>query len=160
MLRLEDMELPHLHHDRLSVSEIARRLDIDRKTVRKYLKEALREYECKPKSWKVDPWRGYLRERWEQGVHNASRLFREMRKGGYEGCYTQVKKAAHGWRSEGQERAFVRFETAPGEQAQLDWRYFGNWGGRRLYGFALTLGSRMQYVEFTQRQDIETYLCR
>ena len=52
----------------------------DRKTVRKYLKEAPREYERKPKSWKADPWRPYLRERWEQGVHNASRLFLEIRK--------------------------------------------------------------------------------
>jgi Integrase core domain len=56
-------------------------------------------------------------------------------------------------------RAFVRFETAPGEQAQMDWGHFGNWGGKRLYGFALTLcWSRMQYVEFTQRQDAETLL--
>ncbi len=63
------------------------------------------------------------------------------------------------WRSEGPERAFVRFETAPGEQAQMDWGHFGNWGGRRLYGFALTLcWSRMRYVEFTQRQDAETLL--
>jgi transposase len=63
------------------------------------------------------------------------------------------------WRSEGQERAFVRFETAPGEQAQMDWGHFGNWDGLRLYGFARTLcWSRMRYVEFTQRQDAETLL--
>jgi transposase len=160
MLRLEDfMEIQKLHHDGWSVTEIARHLDIDRKTVRKYLREAPREYERKPKSWKIDPWRAWLRERWEQGVHNASRLFGEMRKRGYDGCYTQVKRTVREWRSEGRERAFVRFETAPGEQAQMDWGHFGNWGGRRLYGFALTLGwSRMQYVEFTQRQDMETLL--
>lgn len=53
----------------------------------------------------------------------------------------------------------VRFETAPGEQAQMDWGHFGNWGGKRLYGFALTLlWSLMQYVEFTQRQDPEALL--
>jgi hypothetical protein len=41
----------------------------------------------------------------------------------------------------------------------MDWGHFGNWAGRRLYGFALTLcWSRMQYVEFTQRQDMETML--
>ena len=153
------MEIQRLHHDGLSVTEIARHLDIDRKTARKYLRQAPREYERKPKSWKVDPWRSWLRERWEQGVHNASRLFLEIRKRGYDGGLTQVKEVVQPWRSEGRERAFVRFETAPGEQAQMDWGHFGNWGGKRLYGFALTLGwSRMQYVEFTQRQDVETLL--
>ena len=41
----------------------------------------------------------------------------------------------------------------------MDWGHFGNWGGGRLYAFALTLcWSRMLYVEFTQRQDMETLL--
>ena len=160
MLRLEGfMEIQKLHHDGLSVSEIARRLNLDRKTVRKYLRQAPREYERKPKSWKVDPFRAYLRERWELGVVNASRLFAEIQKRGYAGGVTQVRAVVAPWRREGQERAFVRFETAPGEQAQMDWGHFGNWGGKRLYGFALTLcWSRMQYVEFTQRQDAETLL--
>lgn len=153
------MEIQKLHHDGLSVSEISRQLDVDRKTVRKYLSCPPRGYERRPKSWKVDPFRSYLRERWEQGVRNAARLFLEIRKRGYAGCETQVKKVVRPWRSEGQERAFVRFETPPGEQAQMDWGHFGNFGGKRLYGFALTLcWSRMQYVEFTQRQDAETLL--
>jgi transposase len=51
MLRLEDfMEIQKLHHAGLSVSEIARQLDVDRKTVRKYLKQVPRSYERKPKS--------------------------------------------------------------------------------------------------------------
>src|SRR5271168_2737218 len=131
MLRLEDfMELQKLHHDGLSVSEIARQMNVDRKTVRKYLKQAPGKYERKPKSWKVDPWRAYLRDRWEQGVHNASRLFLEMQKRGYEGCLTQVKKVVRPWRSERQERAFVQFEALPGEQAQMDW---GHWDGPGLF---------------------------
>ena len=102
MLRLEDfMEIQKLHHDGWSVTEIARQLNIDRKTVRKYLKETPREYKRKAKSWKADPWRPYLRERWEQGVHNASRLFLEIRKRGYDGCLTQVKRVVRAWRSEG-----------------------------------------------------------
>jgi transposase len=41
----------------------------------------------------------------------------------------------------------------------MDWGHFGNWGGRRLYGFALTLCySRMRYIEFTQCQDIHHLL--
>ena len=89
MLRLEDlMELQKLHHDGLSVGEIARQMNLDRKTMRKYLKHAPGKYERKTKSWKVDPWRAYLRDRWEQGVHKASLLFLEMQKRGYEGCLT------------------------------------------------------------------------
>ena len=42
MLRLEDfMEIQKLHHDGWSVTEIARHLDIDRKTVRKYLRQVI-----------------------------------------------------------------------------------------------------------------------
>ena len=108
MVRLEGfMEIQQLHHDGVSVSEIARRLGMDRKTVRKYLRQAPREYERRPKSWKVDPFRSYLRERWEVGVHNATRLFVEIRKRGYDGGLTQVKTAVRPWRSEGQERCHI-----------------------------------------------------
>ena len=56
MLRLEDfMEIQKLHHDGLSVSAISRQLSVDRKTVRKYLKQAPRGYERKAKSWQVTP---------------------------------------------------------------------------------------------------------
>src|SRR6202166_2531242 len=92
MLRLEGfMEIQKLHHDGVSVSEIARQLNLDRKTVRKYLRQAPREYERKPKKWKVDPFRAYLRERWECGVMNASRLFVDIQKRGYAGGVTQVR---------------------------------------------------------------------
>jgi transposase len=44
-------------------------------------------------------------------------------------------------------------------KARWTWGHFGNWGGRRLYGFALTpCYSRMRYVEFTQSQDIHHLL--
>lgn len=52
-------------------------------------------------------------------------------------------------------RATVRFETLPGEQAQVDWAecgyYLDETGERRkVYAFVMILGfSRMLYVEFT-----------
>lgn len=76
------MEIQQLHHDGVSVSEIARRLNMDRKTVHKYPGQAPRAYERKAKSWKVDPFRAYLRECWELGVRNAARLFVEIQKRG------------------------------------------------------------------------------
>ena len=83
MLRLEEfMEIQKLYHDGVSITEVARCLGRDRKTVRKYLHEAPHAYQRKPRSWKVDGYRSYLRERWEQGVHNRSVLLREVQKRG------------------------------------------------------------------------------
>jgi transposase len=161
MVNLEAwMQLHELYQRGLSQSQIARQLGLDRKTVRKYLRPPPQGYPPRPRRVaKVDPYRSYLRERWEQGVHNARKLWGEIQQRGYPGGYTQVRRLLAAWRAEEQERAFVRFETHPGEQSQLDWAHFGNWQGHRLYLFALTLGySRMRYIEFTQRQDLETLL--
>jgi transposase len=161
MLTLEGfMTVRDLKNNGWSVSAIAEQLDLDRKTVRKYLVQSPQPYQRQnPAAAKIDPYRGFLRERWEQGVHNAHKLWEEARARGYAGGYSQLKLVVAPWREEGRERAFVRFETGPGEQSQMDWGHFGNWGGRRLYGFALTLSySRMRYVEFTQRQNIHHLL--
>jgi transposase len=162
MLNLEDfMNIRDLKQQGWNVSAIATQLNLDRKTVRKYLLEAPQGYKREnPAPCKIDPYRPFLRERWEAGVHNARKLLDEVRDRGYDGGYSQLKLAVTPWREEGRERAFVRFETGPGEQSQMDWGHFGNWGGRRLYGFALTLSySRMRYIEFTQSQDIHHLLC-
>jgi len=161
MFTLEDfMNVRDLKQQGWSVSAIARQLDIDRKTVRKYLLEPPQAYRRQhPAACKIDPFRSFLRERWEQGVHNGRKLFEEIRDRGYAGGYSRLKAIVAPWREEGRERAFVRFETGPGEQSQMDWGHFGNWEGRRLYGFVLTLSySRMRYVEFTQWQDIHHLL--
>ena len=161
MLNLEGfMNIRDLKQQGWSVSAIAEQLNLDRKTVRRYLLEPPQPYKREnPAPCKIDPHRAYLRERWEQGVHNASKLLDEIRGRGYDGGYSQLKLAVASWREEGRERAFVRFETEPGEQSQMDWGHFGNWSGRRLYGFGLTLCySRMRYVEFTQSQDIHHLL--
>lgn len=154
------MEMQSKYQRGMSQSEITRQLGVDRKRVRKYLYRPPQPYGPRvPRTWKLDAYRSYLRELWEQGVHNAHKLFREIQKRGYPGGYPQVRRLVAGWRQEERERAFVRFETQPGEQSQLDWSHFGNWQGHRLYAFALTLGySRMRYVEFTPRQDLGTLL--
>ena len=161
MLNLEDfMNIRDLKQQGWSVSAIAEQLSLDRKTVRRHLLEAPQGYKREnPAPCKIDSYRPFLRERWEKGVHNAHKLLEEIRGRGYDGGYSQLKQAVNPWREEGRERAFVRFETGPGEQSQMDWGHFGNWGGRRLYGFALTLCySRMRYIEFTQSQDIHHLL--
>jgi transposase len=62
-------------------------MDLDRRTVRRYINaDAFPEIaRRKPKRSILDPWKPYLRERWDQGCHNGSRLLREIRAQGYRG---------------------------------------------------------------------------
>jgi len=118
MLNLEDfMNIRDLKQQGWSVSAIAEQLSLDRKTVRRHLLEAPHGYKREnPAPCKIDPYRPFLRERWEKGVHNAHKLLEEIRGRGYDGGYSQLKQAVNPWREEGRERAFVRFETGPGPQ--------------------------------------------
>ena len=118
MFTLEEfMDVRDLKQRGWSVSAIAQQLDIDRKTVRKYLLEPPQPYRRQQpaSSSKLDPFRSILRERWEQGVRNARKLLDEIRERGYTGGYSLLKMAVAPWREEERERAYVRFETGPGE---------------------------------------------
>ena len=117
MLNLEGfMNIRDLKQQGWSVSAIAGQLGLDRKTVRRHLLDPPQPYKREnPAPCKIDPHRVWLRERWEQGVHNARKLLDEARSRGYSGGYSQLKLAVAPWREEGRERAFVRFETGPGE---------------------------------------------
>src|ERR1035441_5918066 len=81
MLILEDfMNIRDLKQQGWSVSAIADELSLDRKTVRKHLLEAPQPYKREnPAPCKIDPYRPFLRERWETGVHNARKLLDELR---------------------------------------------------------------------------------
>ena len=80
-----------LHRQGLSVSAIARRLGIDRKTVRKYVERGLEPpiYQARlPRPAKVAPFQPYLRDRVAAYPDlTGSRLHREIRELGYAGGY-------------------------------------------------------------------------
>ena len=71
-------------------------------------------------------------------------LLREIRELGYEGGYTMLKDYVHPRRHPRQPKATVRFETKPGEQAQVDWGVFSYIGEdgrkRRMWAFVMVLG--------------------
>ena len=166
MLQLEDwMDLKDLRNQGLSISEIARRSGHDRKTVRKYLKDNQppqpKERQKKPS--KLDPYKPYLLSRMSQGVFNCVKLLREIQGQGYPGQVSILKDFIHPYRQQQRELAVIRFETRPGQQAQVDWGHFGqvlvegHW--KKLYAFVMTLGySRMKYLEFTLSCDLEHFL--
>ena len=143
-----------------SARAIARELGLARNTVLRYLKppEAIRPQPRPPQGSKLDPYTEYLEHRMSEGLENCRVLLREIRGLGYEGSYTTVADYARPRRRARQPQATMRFETAPGEQAQVDWgsfSYIGENGRKhRVWAFVMVLGwSRAIYVEFVRRAD-------
>jgi len=148
----------------LAISEIARRTGHDRKTIRK-IRDAPGHptpQERRRRGSKLDPYVPYLRQRVAAGVLNAVKLLEELRRQGYTGGVTLIRRFLHPLR-QWVPVVTERFETPPGQQAQVDWAACGRiWHRdrlRTLSSFTMTLGySRRQYVEFTVSQDMETFL--
>jgi len=148
----------------LSISEVARRTGHDRKTIRKIRDAVVHPPpQVRRKRGSVlDPYKPYLRQRAAAGVLNASKLLGELHRQGYPGGITLVREFVHPLRPV-IPTITERFETPPGHQAQVDWTACGRiWHEEHwcsLSAFVFTLGySRRQYVEFTVRQDLETFL--
>lgn len=140
--------------EQLPIAEIARRLDLDRKTVRRCLRQQeWQPYRRPGRASLLDEHAEYLRVRAAEVHYSAQVLFQELRLRGYRGGYDTVKRFVQPLRTAEAlaERASVRFETPPGHQSQVDW------GSARihfrqqpvvLHFFVLTLGySRRHYME-------------
>ena len=89
-----------LHAQGVSVSEIARRTDLDRKTVRRYVQaEACRERPPRPPVCpSLAPYTAYLRERWSAGCQAAAQLYQEIRAQGFRGAARTVRRYVAAWR--------------------------------------------------------------
>jgi len=165
----ETMMILDLHRQGLSVSAIARQTGIDRKTVRKYIErgmEAPAYGPRKPRSTVIDPFASYLRERVKTypGL-TGSRLLREIRERGYNGGYTAVTDFLRDVRPPATAGFEVRFETPPGEQAQVDFAQFHvvftdePMTPRIVWLFSMVLGhSRLIWARFVMHQNLPTVL--
>ena len=157
--------LYELHGEGESIRGIASRLGISRNTVRKYLRSEVvpRQKGRRPRVSKLEAYRGHVDRRLAEGVSNCVVLLREIRALGYRGGYTTLKDYVQPHRLEGLPAATVRFETEPGEQAQVD---FGTYRYRRpdgsvarVYAFVMVLSwSRALYVEFVPQADLGAFL--
>jgi transposase len=158
-----------LHRQGLTVSEIARQSGLDRKTVRRYIARGLEPPAYgprKPRRTRLDPFAAYLRERVAAypGL-TGTRLLRELKALGYAGGYTAVTDFLRDARPRSASGFEVRFETAPGEQGQVDFAQFQvvftdePAAPRIVWLFSLVLGySRLIWARFVMHQDLPTVL--
>lgn len=170
MIRLGELVMIlDLHRQGLSVSAIARQLERDRKTVRKYIERGLDPPTYgprQPRSTVVMPFAPYLRQRIAAFPElTGSRLLREIKELGYTGGYTAVKDFLRTIRPKAPQAFERRFETPPGKQAQVDFAYFRTVftdepdAERIVWLFSLVLGhSRMMWGRFVAHQDLQTVL--
>lgn len=159
-----------LHRQGLSVTAIARRTGRDPKTIRKYIERGLDLPAYGPRQVgrpnKIAPFVDYLRSRIAAYPDlTAVRLTRELRERGYDGAYTAVKRFVAAIRPRDQPCFEVRFETPPGDQAQVDFARFvtefTDEPGvvRIVWLFSLVLGhSRYVFARFVMHQDLQTLL--
>ncbi|OGM29848.1 hypothetical protein A2630_04175 [Candidatus Woesebacteria bacterium RIFCSPHIGHO2_01_FULL_44_10] len=168
MVKQKEWEkISELLEDGLSVPKVAEEVGRSAPTIYKLIKtggpKTSRQRGMKiPK--KLKSFDSYLRKRIKKGVSNDEKLLSELKKLGYKGSYSSLNRYLKGTQNSNQNyKPAIRFETRPGEQGQFDWGSFGkievNGKVERLYGFVYVLGfSRMMYVEFVIKQNLQTLI--
>lgn len=135
MLKLGDViMILDLAREGLSISAIARRTGLDRKTVRRAIARGVEPPAYKPRPPRqtlLGPYEAYLRERVAAFPElTGARLLREVRELGYKGCYTAVTTFLQEVRPDAGRGFERRFETPPGRQAQSLPRRKPGWTSR------------------------------
>jgi transposase len=146
----------------LSVGQIARQLQLDRKTVRYWLKHDYHPAQRPGRGSKLDPYKPRIRAWLEAHQLSAQQVLQRLQAEGLDVRYTVVADYVRLVRPK-PVKAFLSLHFTPGECLQVDW---GSWGTipigstrRRLSFFVAVLCfSRMLYLEFTLGQGQEQFL--
>ena len=147
----------------LSVAQIAAELELDLKTVEKWVtRPTYQQRRPVKRPSKLDPFKGQIVAMLERHPYSAQQILQELKTRGYSGAYSILKDFVRLVRPV-RKPAYLTLEFAAGECAQTDWGSFG-WipvgsTRRRLSFFVMVLCySRLLYVEFTLGQGMEQFL--
>lgn len=163
----EWMEVKDLYRQGHSIRQICRLTGFSRNTVRKVLRESVPQpSHRKKRASMLDEFKPYLNQRFLETGLSAVRLAEEIRQMGFVGSVDIVRRYLNEVEQPRRlmEKATVRFETLPGEQAQVDWAEAGSFVDetgkmRKVYAFIMILSfSRMLYVEFVLSMKLETLI--
>ena len=154
-------EIHRMFQEGYKVRQIARTLKLSRESVKRYLDNPDPPRPVIVRTSKLDPFKDQVQTFLEQlpSVSGAV-LYQRLRPQGYTGGITILRDYLQEVRPK-KKRAYIRFESPPGEQFQIDWGHFGSlvYGKtpRKLYCLAvIEAHSRMLYGEFTHSQKQES----
>jgi transposase len=165
-------EIVQRHQAGASMRAIARDLDIARQTVKRVLDQVQAQRAqpaaVLPKRRRrgsiLDGYEPILKELLARYPNlTVERALQELQARGFGGQYTIVRQRLRVLRPRPAPAPVVRFETGPGEQAQMDYGVydvdFSAEGRRRVYLFSYLLAySRRQYLHFVEAMDLATTL--
>ena len=145
-------------------TQIADMLEVDRKTIRKYLKNPDKDYqlEKKPHPSMLDEHRDFIVASIKKEL-SGQRIFQDLQTDvGFEGSYSTVRDYIR--KIKGTQQAVYMVMTAlPGEEGQVDFGYIGTLkvGGKRkkAWVFVMTLSfSRYMFVRIVFDQCVKTFI--
>lgn len=146
-----------------SKKAIARELDLDIKTVRKWSSEEWKPQQRRARGEELKEYEAVIANRFSEVGYNAEVLYRELQEAGYEGSARSVRRYVERQREAARpEVATVRYETEPGKQAQVDWGMIGVWIGEqriKVHLFVMVLGfSRRIFVRAYEHERLGNLL--
>lgn len=165
------MEIFKLKESGYSISAISRLTDVDRKTVRKYLgrgksvQPSMKRRKSKPS--KVQSFESdilNLVKYSDVDFPSCPAIYERLVERGYRGSLSLVQKWMSRYRRQQLPKVIVRYETSPGQQAQVDWgekkiRDHRTALVKKVYIFSMVLSwSRMRFTRFVQKADLYHFL--
>jgi transposase len=154
--RLKVFEIHRLIHEGYSQREVAAKLGISRITVAEYIEKPDRTIQAAKRDSIIDSYKETINEFLDKEPDvKAPVVLQRLAAKGFTGKISLVRSYLAQQRGQRRSREpFIRFESAPGQQMQLDWGHcdsltYGN-TQRKLYVLAITeCFSRQLYMEFT-----------
>lgn len=161
------MDIITLHRKGLKQRAIARKLSISRNTVKKYIENPALAFEPphpRIRKSRLDPYSDNIKV-WieEDSDYTAAWIYDRLSNMGFIGSYEIVKRRVRRIKENYHKVAYMRFETEPGYQAQVDFGEFQvakpDGSVTKLFLFSMILGySRKMYAELIERCDLPTFL--
>lgn len=163
-VRVEIRRLFYAEH--WPVGTIAAQLGVHPDTVNKAVGTDRFNNAGKPRPSALDDYVAFVQATLKQyPTLTATRLYDMLKQRGYEGSAVQLRRRVRqlGLRPQPRSEAFFRLEVLPGEQAQVDWGYFGTvtvgQTERKLWLFVMVLSwSRATHVHFSFDQSAAAVL--
>ncbi len=147
----------------LKASQIAAELQLDIKTVEKWMeRESFQQRQSPKRSSKLDAFKNQIITLLGRHPYTAQQILQQLQQQGYAGGYTILKDYVRRVRPV-RKAAYLMLEFAAGECAQVDWGQYGSVPvgstRRRLSFFLMVLClSRMLYLEFTLSEAMDQFL--